>query len=479
MAIEPLIQQAQNLVDDIGGFFYDPLGFVYFAFPWREVGTILETEAGPDPWQVEILEELGKGAINPKEACQIAVASGHGIGKTALVAWIVLWFISTRPHPQIIVTANTKTQLNTKTWRELAKWHKLAINRDWFQWTATRFYHLAAPATWFATAIQWNINRPEAFAGTHEEHVLMLFDEASAIDDVIWETAEGAMTTPGAMWVAFGNPTRNTGRFQECFGRLKHRWKTQQIDSRTSNRVDKAKVQEWIDDFGEDSDFVRVRVRGVFPRAGSAQFIAGDMVENCRHYKAQGFEHMPKLLGVDIARFGDDQTVLTIRQGRRVFPQVKYRGKDTMQTAGLVADMMSQQNPQMVMIDGVGVGGGVIDRLRQLGHVGKIIDVNAGAAPNDDRKYANKRAEMWGKMRDYLKEGAEIPDDPELHSDLTGPEYGFTPKQQIQLEKKEDMKRRGLASPDCADSLALTFAFGFRQLPEVMKDNWKPQPGIV
>lgn len=439
-----------ELVDAIGEFYGDPLGFVLFTFDWKD-------EEGPDEWQINILSLIGEGVLTTEEAIQIAVASGHGIGKTALVAWIILWFISTRPHPQVIVTANTETQLNTKTWRELAKWHKRSINKDWFEWTATRFYHKQHRDTWFASAIPWSVNRSEAFAGAHEENVLVVFDEASAIDDIIWETAEGAMTTPGAMWLAFGNPTKNTGRFKECFGRFKHRWQTRQIDSRSAKMADINQINKWIDDYGEDSDFVKVRVRGVFPAAGSNQFIGSDIVDACRTYKAAGYESLPKVLGVDVARFGDDQTVFTIRQGRKVWPQERFRKNDTMWIADKVYELNYRNNFDAIFIDGVGVGGGVVDRLRQLG-LDSIIDVNAGGKAHDDAKYFNKRAEMWGRLRDYIKDGAEIPDDNELAYDISAPEYGFTGKQQIQLEKKEDMKKRGLASPDNGDSLALTFA---------------------
>lgn len=450
-----------ELVDAVGEFFYDPLGFVFFAFDW---GTgELAGEDGPDDWQVKVLTEISaalqKGEIDVQQAVQIAVASGHGIGKTALVCWLILWFMSTRPNPQVIVTANTETQLNTKTWRELAKWHKLSVNKDWFNWTATKFYHVAHPETWFAAAIPWSVNRSEAFAGAHEKHVLMIFDEASAIHDVIWETADGAMTSAGAMWFAFGNPTRNAGRFKECFGKYKHRWLTMQIDSRNAKKADQNKISQWIEDYGEDSDFVRVRVRGVFPRAGSNQFIGSDIVEMCRKYKAEGYDGFAKILGVDVARFGDDQSVLIVRQGRHVSQPTKHRGLDTMQTADKVVEKINDVD--YVMIDGVGVGGGVVDRLKQLGHGPKVIDVNAGSRPLDPAKYFNKRAEMWGLMRDYLSAGAQIPDDNELIADLTNPEYGFTPTQQIQIEKKDDMKKRGLASPDCGDALALTFSRGF------------------
>jgi hypothetical protein len=288
--------------------------------------------------------------------------------------------------------------------------------------------------------------------------VLVIYDEASGIHDQIWEVTEGAMTTAGAMWVAFGNPTKNTGRFRECFGKFKHRWITRQIDSREAKQASLTQIQQWVDDYGEDSDFVRVRVRGVFPRAGSNQFIGADIVENCRNYTAEGYEGLERLLGVDVARFGDDQSVILKRQGRKVFAPVKFRSLDTMALASKVVEEIDNYRPDAVFIDGVGVGGGVIDRVKQLRPDANIIDVVAGSSANDTAKYFNKRAEMWGLVRDYLKVGAELPPDNELLEELQAVEYGFSPKQQIQIEKKEDMKARGLSSPDVADALCLTFA---------------------
>ncbi len=445
-----------ELADAVAEFHADPLGYVILAFDWG--GGDLIGHDGPDAWQADILESIGSGSLSPAEALRVAVASGHGVGKSALVAWIVLWAMSTRPHLAGVVTANTKTQLETKTWRELAVWHKRAINAHWFKWTASKFYQVDHPETWFVAAIPWTKERPEAFAGLHSEHVLVVYDEASAVDDSIWEVSEGAMTTPGAIWCAFGNPTRNSGRFKECFGRFRHRWQTRQIDSRGAKMANRAQLEQWIEDYGEDSDFARIRVRGVFPCAGGNQFIPGDLVDGARNREAIG--NGPIVLGVDVARFGDDQTVLLSRQGDKVKMIARYRGLDTMQTAGKVSEAMDKYEPAAVFIDGVGVGGGVVDRLRQLGY--RVTDINAGARATDAHKYYNLRAEMWGKLRDWLGKGC-LPDDQELADDLMAPEYGFDGRNRIQLEKKERMKERGLASPDCGDALALTFAAPVRE----------------
>lgn len=420
----------------------DPARFVHEVLG---VGTI-------EPWQLDCLE----AAIDHK---RVAVASGHGVGKTALTSWLILWFMSTRPDPQVDVTANTKTQLDSKTWRELALWRSRALNADWFDMSATKLFLKAAPETWFCSALAWTEHRSEAFAGTHAKHVLRIMDEASGIADIIWDVSEGAMTTEGARWFAFGNPTKNTGRFAECWGKFKHRWKTFQVDSREVSITDKKQIQDWIDDYGEDSDFVRVRVRGLFPRAGSNQFIGSDVVDSCLKYKAsEGNDVLARIFGVDVARFGDDQSVVCIRQGRKVEQLKKWRGLDGMQLASRVVELYEEHQPNMVFVDGGGMGGPIVDRLRQLLPSGRVTEVNFGERPSDTIKYANKRAEMWGEMRDALRAGVELPDDNELCDELTAVEYGFTPKQQILLEKKDDMKKRGLSSPDCADALALTYA---------------------
>ena len=452
------------LVEAIARFYYDPLGFVYFAFPWEEPGTLLADESGPDDWQANILSVLGgrledsAGANEAaREALQIAVASGHGVGKTALVAWIILWFISTRPHPNIVVTANTTTQLQTKTWRELAKWHKLARTAPWFEWTATKFYLKDDPETWFAAAIPWSVERSEAFAGTHEEHVLVIFDEASAVANLIWEVVEGAMTTGTCIWIAFGNPTRNTGRFRECWGKFRHRWITRQVDASTAKKANKAQVDKLIEDYGEDSDFVRIRVRGVFPRAGSNQLIPEDIVYEARQRKAEDCDGAPVILGVDVARFGDDQSVILVRQGTAILDIKRFRGLDTMELSARVAEAHREHHPSAVFIDGVGVGAGVVDRLRQMDY--DVTDVNGGAKALDEKIYYNHRAEMWGAMRDWIKGGGCLPEhDQEIADDLVAPEYGFDGRNRLQLERKEDMKARGLPSPDSGDALALTFA---------------------
>lgn len=471
----------KSLTDQVMATYYDPLDFVTFAFPWGRAGTSLANETGPDDWQRKALILLGRqlkkaaGIIPAAEGeivssvVRLAVASGHGVGKTALVGWIILWFMSTRATPQAVITANTGIQLTTKTWRELSKWHQLSINYGWFEWTATSFKLLEQPSTWFATAIPWSEHNPTAFAGTHENDVLMIFDEASEIANIIWETAEGALTTADrtntVIWLAFGNPTSNVGRFRQCWTKFKKRWITFQVDARTAKKANKALFEEWIEDYGEDSDFVRVRVKGQFPRTGPTQFIGNELVEaaqartvNERHIA----NAIPKIIGIDVAREGDDASVLYRRWGPKLYDPIEWRIDDTMKLASFIAAKLNEYKPDVVFIDAIGIGAGVFDRLIQLGY-DNVVACYAGNRKQtlDDHIYYNPRIEWWARMKEWLKT-ADLPagqHEGTLYEDLIGPQFQYDINMKMRLERKEDMKKRGLASPDHGDALALTFAY--------------------
>ena len=470
----PAIDDMDRLADALDSCADDPLAFVESAFTWGE-GDLAGYD-GPEPWQADVLGQIRDG-LDPSQALRLAVASGHGIGKSALVAWIILWSMATCVDTMGVVTANTDNQLKTKTQPQLAKWHRLLLDdiRQMFKVTVTAIFS-ADPAherTWRIDMVPWSEHNTEAFAGLHNQgkRLVLIFDEASKIADPIWEVAEGALTDENTeiIWAAFGNPTQNTGRFRQCFARYKHRWLTRQIDSRSVSLTNKEQIQEWVDDWGVDSDFVRVRVRGLFPKAGDLQFISGDLVEAATKVETPGFDKtQPIVLGVDAARFGEDQSVIYTRIGRdgRGFAPIKLRGVDTTELANRVASWAIERRADAICVDGGGVGGGVVDQLRRLNTGGaEVYDINFGGKANNSERgdskgerYANKAAEMWGSMRAWLKAGGAIPDDPELADELTGREYGYVRDLEITLEKKTDMKRRGLSSPDIADSLALTFA---------------------
>ncbi len=452
----------------------DPLRYVKLAYPWTEKGGPLEQWTGPDTWQVEVLKCI-RDNLSRKKPLLIAVAGGNGPGKSALASWVIDWAMSTAIDTRVNVTANTGQQLSTKTWPEIAKWHNRSLFSSWFTLqSGTRRLRSADEKhadTWRCDAITWEQNSPEAFQGLHNvgRRMVFIFDESSAIPPPIWEAQEGSLTDVDTeiIWLALGNPTRATGRFRECFpgGRHAGSWHHFKIDTRKARMANQAQIAEWIKVYGLDHDFVRVRVLSEFPNASSTQFIASDLVE-----AAAAPDRDPPVtiydafvMGVDVAAEGDDKSVIRFRRGRdaRTIPPLKFRGMLPMQLAARIAELNELHQPDAIFIDQTGVGLGVVDRCRQLSL--PVFGIDFGSNPDGgdrDAAYYNKRAEMWGKLREWLKHGM-IDDDPELKADLVGPEYGYKLKDgrdAILLERKKDMKARGLSSPDDGDALALTFA---------------------
>lgn len=452
-----------------------PLRFVLGAFPWGE-GTLSKFK-GPEPWQIEILGDVERGLLTPNEAIKIARASGHGIGKSALVSWLIIWAFSTAPDTRGVVTANTETQLKTKTWAELGKWFNLFIARDHFQLTATALLSRdpTRERTWRIDQVPWSEKNPAAFAGLHNQgkRILLIMDEASEIPDVIWEVAEGALTDADTeiLWFAFGNPTKSIGRFKDCFSTVGHGlfWRSAQIDSRTVSFTNKELFRRWIEAYGEDSDFVRIRVKGMFPRQGEMEFISAAEVDAAMTREATSSLADAVALGCDVARYGANESVIAQRRGRdaRTIAWEFYRGINTVELAAKVQTAQAAHSADGIFIDGGGIGGGVVDNVRALGlhcwdvQFGGADDVGGLATGNIGEVYANKRAAMWGAMRSWIRAGGALPNDPLLREQLIAPQYGLDAKGRIQLEKKEDVMRRlgSDKSPDRADALALTFAY--------------------
>lgn len=461
------MEKHDELIEALGALTHDPLAFVYFAYPWGEPGTPLEDMEGPDEWQIQILKDIGEQLKKGKDlqtAIQEAVASGHGIGKSALISWLIHFAISTHENTRGVVTANTEGQLRTKTWPELSKWHNMFIAKDLFTYTATAIFSSDKDyeKTWRIDAIPWSKNSPESFAGLHNQgnRILVLFDEASAIDDVIWEVTEGALTDANTeiIWCAFGNPTRNSGRFRECFRKYRKFWNTYQIDSRTVKISNKAKIEEWLEAYGEDSDFFKVRVRGVFPSASDLQFISTEIADKAQKqvYKPGQFEHLPVIIGVDPAWTGSDSLEIVMRQGYYMKSLASIpKNDDDWRMAQLIAQFEDEYTADAVFID-MGYGTGIYSIGKQLGRKWRLIEFGG---KSNDPVYLNMRAYMWGQMKEWLREGGSIPpNDQALYDDIVGPEAIIDKNGRIQLESKKDMKDRGLPSPNKGDALALTFA---------------------
>ena len=445
---------------------HDPELFVRLSFPWGEVDTPLENKTGPEEWQLALLRDIKKGLKTPDQVIRSAIASGHGIGKSAMVSWLVLWAIGTAADCKIVVTANTEPQLRTKTWPEIGKWFNMWIAKDLFTYTSSSIFSKEEghEKTWRCDAIPWSVTSPESFAGLHNQgnRILVIFDEASAIEDVIWETTEGALTDKDTeiIWCCFGNPTRNSGRFYECFHKHRELWRWRKIDSRTISFTNKDQLEEWRKTYGEDSDFFKVRVRGEFPSASDKQFIPQHLVDEARHrvLKRSQYEFAPVILGLDPAWTGSDATTIYLRQGLRSKRLFKLQKNDNdLLLAKKLAEFEDMYHADAVFID-LGYGTGIKSTGDAWGRNWTLVSFGATKGVRQD--CCNKRAEMWQLMKEWLMNGGCISDDDyELADDLVAPEQAPTDDGRILLEKKESMKKRGVASPNCADALALTFAY--------------------
>lgn len=477
---------------------FDPLKYVMGAFPWEEDSSIQIVPLspkyqerfpgckwGPDEWQCEFLDEWGEEMRErgfdghmPVDPLRFSTVSGHGIGKSTLSAWIVKFILDTRPHSVGTVSANTAPQLRTKTWSEVGKWHALSITEHWFTYTNSSntmsliYNDKMVGLTWKCNAQTCDPKNSEAFAGQHASNStsFYLFDEASKIADKLFEVREGGLAAGEPMAFDFGNGTRNSGRFFEnCAGRYKDQYIVRSIDSRKAYRVNKNKVEEDRKIYGEDSDYFRTRWKGLFPSKGATQFIGGNSVRDAQLRKViSDHKNDPLVLGVDVGRFGDDESVIYPRIGYdcRSFEPRRFKGFDSSQVAFEVAQYISEfkqigKRVSAINVDGGGgYGGGVVDKLRDMGL--SVSEVSPGAAAINKRTYALRIDEMWGNLRESLPylalPGKDTKDGEELYDQLTQREYGHTLREQIRLEPKASLKERLGCSPDLADALALTFA---------------------
>lgn len=467
-----------QLADEFSKFMHDPLGFVLFAYPWGEPGP-LALHDGPDVWQAKLLKEIGaRSAVNefdgttPVQALREAVSSGHGVGKSTLAAWLVDWIMCTRPFAQGTVTANTYTQLRNKTWAQIKYWTNLCIASHWFKVTDDKMYHVDFKDTWFCAPQSCKEENSEAFAGQHAagSTSFYLFDESSGITDKIFEVSEGGLTDGEPMIFLLGNVTRSQGKFYRATnGVERDRWHRTQVDSRESKFTNKKQIEEWIQDYGEDSDFVRVRVRGLPPRASDAQFIDHERVLSAQRRTVVTLPTDPLVAGCDLAWGGSDDNVIRFRLGNdaRSLKPIKIKGEFTREPMVLtnrLSDVLSKEHVcgdgikrkvHMLFLDSAGIAGPIGANLRALGHR-NVMEVNFGA-DSPDPKCAYMRDYMWQGLKEFLLNGA-IDADAGLETDLVAPGVLPDTRQRIKLESKKDMKARGCDSPDDADALALTFA---------------------
>lgn len=476
----------------------DPEAFVLYAFPWGQKNTPLHKFTGPRKWQRDVLRDIASHVRKQKgqvtfDTVRMAVSSGRGIGKSALVSWLILWMLTTRIGGSVVVSANSENQLRSVTWAELTKWTAMTINSHWWEVSATKL----VPAAWLTESVErdlkkgtrywacegklWSAENPDSYAGVHNQDGMMLiFDESSGIPNPIWEVGAGFFTenTPDRYWFAFSNPRRNEGYFFETFHAKRDFWNTRSVDARTVEDTDKAVYEQIIEEYGQDSAQAKVEVYGEFPSAGEDQFISPMLVDDAAKRPRWKDTTAPIIVGVDPARGGADATVIVVRQGRDIVAIKRYQGEDTMTIVGRVIDAIEEYSPALTVIDEGGLGYGILDRLTEQRY--KVRGVNFGNKAKQSVAFGNKRAEMWNDMRNWLK-SASIPQDRQLRSDLTGPTKKPNSSGTIFLEGKKEMRSRGLASPDAADALCVTFAFpvAHREYKEPTRRNYQNSGGVL
>lgn len=443
---------------------------VYRKEPWTFAREVCSFE--PDIWQMQVLQDI-------VDNTHVSVRSGQGVGKTGLEAVITLWFLTCFPFPKVIATAPTKQQLHDVLWAEVSKWQsKSPLLKTLLKWTKTKIYMRKYEERWFATAR--TATKPENMQGFHEDHMLFIVDEASGVADDIMEAILGTLSGEYNKLVMFGNPTRTSGTFYDSHNKDRHHYKTHKVSSMDSSRTSKKNIEMLLDKYGRDSDVARVRIFGDFPRAEADAFIPLEIVDVA---VSASLNISPEWtiadLGVDVARFGDDETIIAPRIGEKVLPLATYRKQDTTATTGTVlttARELMRAHPHLreiyIKVDDSGVGGGVTDQLKEAIYEQrlpyKVYPVVNNGKANDSEHYENVGTEQWGVVREMLNDNlsrhlqggpstVDFPNDDKLISQLTSRKYRMTSKGKIALERKEDMKKRGLQSPDRADAVVLAF----------------------
>ncbi|MCM3573296.1 DEAD/DEAH box helicase family protein [Mesobacillus subterraneus] len=461
------------LVDLIDVYWDDPVAFAEDILQFT-----------PDEWQQAVLRDLASDRF-------VSVRSGQGVGKTGLEAVAVIWYLSCRPNPKVICTAPTRQQLNDVLWAEIAKWLETSMVKNFLKWTKTKVYMIGSEERWFATAR--TATKPENMQGFHEDYMLFVVDEASGVADNIMEAILGTLSGLENKLLMCGNPTRTSGTFYDSHHKDRADYKTHKVSSWDSPRASKENIERLIRKYGKDSDAVRVRVYGEFPKSEPDVFIALEWAETAVESIVEPY-HKELHLGVDVARYGDDETVIAPRIGGKVFELLCYNKKGTTETTGNVirsAREFHRMYPFIqhvyIKIDDDGVGGGVTDQLNEIISQEifpfsiQVIPVGNGRKAEDSEHYDNRGTEVWAAVRDELKANmtayiqgqpavVQLPNDERLISQLTTRKYKMTSKGKIKLERKEEMKKRGLDSPDRADAVALSFATD----QELMWTNQRP-----
>lgn len=452
-------------------------------------------EAGPAEFAREVLgatptDQQIDGGKKVVERRRVSIRSGHGTGKSTFEAWCVLWFLSCYFPCKVPCTAPTSHQLEDVLWSEIAKWHRKLKERfpalgEQFEWSAGAFRMKAAPNESFAVARTSRPERPEALQGFHSENILFLIDEASGVSDNVFEVAEGALSTDGAFVVMAANPTRQSGYFFDSHHKMRSAWAALHWNGEDSPMVSRQYVENMAKKYGRQSPVFKVRVLGDFVGAADG-VISLELLEAAKIRDVDKNEAAPVVWGLDVARFGDDSCALAKRQGNYKLGQVReWWGKDTMQTVGIVKaewdKTPAKDRPKAINVDVIGIGAGVVDRLKemQLPVVGVNVAETESNNDNPDISFNRLRDQLWWQSREWLEaRDCRFDDDEETIGELTTPTYTILSNGKIKVEGKDEMKKRGVKSPNRADAWNLTFYQGGMPLSSMAPIKYSNQ-GIV
>lgn len=478
-----MTQSAPDWRSLIGRWAQSPFHFVLEALfkmredewkPWLPgLPRPLEPPLGPELWQGEFLKDVARARVEGRR--RFSVRAGHGVGKSTVEAWLILWFTLFHRNLKVPVTANSQDQLRDVVWAEIARWWRQLppFLKDQIEINAERVFVKADPEGSFAVARTARPEKPEALQGFHAETLAFFIEEASGIEDIIFETAGGALSSEDSWVFMFANPTRTTGYFARSHHSNRANWRTYHVPCFASSRVSESFAREIANEYGEDSNVYRVRVLGEFPQTEDDSVVPMGLV-----LAAYGREVSPTdisvVWGLDVARFGDDTTALCKRRGNVITEPVReWRKFDLMQVCGVIMKELHETpieaRPTAINVDVIGLGAGVVDRLRELGAPVRGINVGESPSSSPDR-FMRMRDELWWKTREWFETRAvTMPRDEALTAELTGPKYKLESTGKLKVESKDDMKKRGVKSPNKADALCLTFAGGEQSIINVRR----------
>ena len=450
---------------------------LYRADPVLFVKEVLGVE--PDEWQKDFLTAVASGER------KISIRSGHGVGKSTTASWAMLWFLLTRYPVKVVVTAPTSAQLYDALFAELKRWVKELPQpiQDLLDVKQERIELKASATEAFISARTSRAEQPEALQGVHSDNVMLVADEASGVPEAVFEAAAGSMSGHNALTILLGNPVRSSGFFFDTHNRLKDEWWTKRVSCIDSARVSKEYVDDMKSRYGEESNAYRIRVLGEFPKSDDDTIIPMDLLESAKHRDTRAYEDAPIIWGLDVARFGSDSSVLCKRQSNVVHTLERWRNLDLMQLTGAVVAQYEacdhKNRPAEILVDSIGLGAGVVDRLRELKLPARGINVSE--SPAMGATYLNLRAELWHKAKAWLeKRDCKIPNNEDLIGELATVRYTFTSNGKIKIESKDDIRRRGLKSPDMADAFVLTFAADAATISWGSSSSWnKPIKRLI